>query len=138
VDAGEYGITGRGSDLGITVSGPNLPACLRAAVRAFAAALADVPEDLERVRIPLRLPAGEPPDLLVDLLDELIALLDARGQLGVELHDVRVAGGLEATLSVVALGALDVHGVAPKAATWHGLRLEPGDGGWHGTVMLDL
>ena len=136
---GSYRIAGRGSDLGIDVSGPTAEACLKAAVAGFAAALAEVEPTVERTRRPVSVVGDAHTDLLVGLVDEAILRLDADGELAVGLTDVDISGdGLHAVLEVVDLAAARVHGAAPKAATWHDARLEPAGDHWDGHVMLDL
>lgn len=134
-----YEIVGRGSDLGLRVRGPDLPACLSAAVEALAASLTEDGADLPRQHDEVVVEGDGPEDLLVGLVDEVILRLDAEGRLALgltvdEATETRVRGQLE----LVPLDAVDVHGVAPKAATWHGVRLRGGPGGWEGEIMLDL
>lgn len=136
---GRYEIVGRGSDLGIHLAGTALADCLSAAVAALAASLAEVTGDVPRQYDEVVVEGDSAEDLLVGLLDEVILRLDVEGRLAVSLTvseaaATRVAGQLE----LVDLDAVDVHGVAPKAATWHGVRLGPGPSGWEGEVMLDL
>ncbi|HWB72190.1 MAG TPA: archease [Egibacteraceae bacterium] len=138
-DRGRFELEGRGSDLAIRVYGPDLTACLAAAVEGLAASLADVGSDLARRRLPLEVDGDSPEDLLVGLVDEAILRLDADGDLPVGLTDVALTQrGLRGMLEVVDLAAARVHGVAPKAATWHEVRLEPVDNTWQGYLMLDL
>ena len=137
---GTYRLEGRGSDLGLQVSGPDLASCLSAAVEGFAAALTELPVDAATRAEALALDEDTPDDLLVALIDELILRLDAEGELAVDLTVARADGGsLRGELVLCPVGDVEVHGVAPKAATWHEVRLGPDpDGGWTGAVMLDL
>jgi SHS2 domain-containing protein len=136
---GTYRIVGRGSDMAIEVTGPTAEACLAAAIEGFAAALAEVDPSVDRRREPITLPGAAPADLLVDLIDDAILRLDADGALAVGLTDAQVDDdGLRGALEIVNLADARVHGAAPKAATWHGARLERTSDGWEGHVMLDL
>lgn len=136
---GQHRLRERGSDLGIEVSGPDVVACLAAAVEGLAAAVADVGTDAPRRRVPVAVAEHEPADLLVGVLEEVIVLLDTDGVLATGLVDAVVdASGLRGVLEVVALDDVRVHGPAPKAVTWHAVSLEPADGGWRGAVMIDL
>jgi SHS2 domain-containing protein len=136
---GAYQIAGRGSDLAIEVTGPTAEACLAAAVEAFAAALAEVDGSVDRRREPITVPGTAPADLLVDLIDEAVLRLDTDGALAVGLADAQVDDdGLRGALEMVDLADARVHGTAPKAATWHGARLERTGDHWEGHVMLDL
>lgn len=134
-----YEISGRGADLAIDVAGPTVEACLGAAVEAFCAALAEVEPSVGRHERFVTVAGDAPTDLLVGLMDEAILHLDAEGQLAVRLVDARIDDdGLHGALEVVDLQDVVIHGVAPKAATWHGAHLTPDNGGWTGHVMLDL
>lgn len=136
---GQHRLRERGSDLGIEVSGPDVVACLAAAVEGLAAAVADVGADAPRRRVPVAVTEHEPADLLVGVLEEVIVLLDTDGVLATHLVDARVdAPGLRGVLEVVALDDVRVRGPAPKAVTWHEVSLEPADDGWQGAVMIDL
>jgi SHS2 domain-containing protein len=139
-----YTLVGQGSDLVIEVAGPTVVACLDAVLRGFAAALlggADPASGLATAGTtrPVRVEGRDPPALLLGLVDEAILRLDTDGELVTGLADAEVGTeGLVGHVRTAALDAVAVHGAAPKAATWHGLRLEPDDGGWSGQVMLDL
>lgn len=134
-----FDLHGRGSDLAITVSAASAAACLAAAIEGFAASVGRARDDADRRHDVLALRADDTPTLLVDLMDEAILRLDADGELAVALIDPVVDdGALDATLELVALADVDVHGDPPKAATWHDLRLEETVDGWRGHVLLDL
>lgn len=134
-----YELVGRGSDLAIQVRGPGPEACLVAAIEGFGASLADVEAGTDRRRRPVEVDGATPAHLLLALMDEAILRLDSDGELAVALEDTRIDGDtLAGTLEVVWLDEVQVHGVSPKAATWHDLRLEETADGWEGHVMLDL
>lgn len=138
---GRYRLQGLGSDLRLDLAGPDQAACLAAAVRGFAEAVAGAapPDDLARQHAPLALDEDSAAALLLALVDELVLRLDADGLLACDLEVVDAREGtLRGRLALVELSALEPDGVAPKAATWHGLRLDPAAGGWEGTIVLDL
>lgn len=138
--AGRYELTGRGADLEIAVAGPTAADCLAAAVEGLAASLTEVDRTAEPRSEDVEVAADDLPGLLVRLVDELILRLDTDGELAVGLTDAEVADHtLRGRLRLVDLATVTVHGDAPKAATWHGLALEPAtEGGWRGRVMVDL
>lgn len=141
--AGRFELTGRGADLEIDVAGPTAAACLAAAVEGLAASLTEL-TDLTAAQKPrsedVEVTGDDLAGVLVRLIDEVILRLDADGELAVGLTDAEVADRtLRGRLQLVDLAAVTVHGEAPKAATWHGVALEPAaEGGWHGRVMVDL
>lgn len=136
---GSYEVVGRGADMAIEVMGPDAGACLASALAGLADSLADVPDDAPRSTEPVELTGDDPAALLHALVQEAIVRLDADGMLVTGLRDARIADGrLTGELTLVSLADVEVHGIAPKAATWHDLRLERGPDGWTGVVMLDL
>lgn len=136
---GTYRLVGRGSDLGIDVTGPTAEACLTAAVAGVAAMVGGTDDAARRHDASITIVGDAPVDLLVGLVDEVIVRLDADGQLAVGLRDVGIDdNGLRGVLELVALEDVARHGRAPKAATWHGARLERDDDRWTGHVMIDL
>ena len=138
MDAG-YELIGRGSDLAIDVRGPDAVSCLVSAVEAFGAAVAETGTDVRRRGEAIELRGEDPADLLLDLMDEAVLRLDSDGDVAVGARDARLEGGtLRVTLELVRLDDVEASGTSPKAATWHGLRLEQTTDGWEGHVMLDL
>lgn len=134
-----YDLEGRGSDLAITVRGPDPASCLAAAIEGFAASLAAVGPDIDRRRDTIAFHAEDHAELLLELMDEAILRLDTDGELAVGLDVIRCEGAsCTGTLELVRLADVTVHGDPPKAATWHNLRLEETPQAWVGYVMLDL
>jgi len=74
--------------------------------------------------------------LLADLLNEAVYLMDAECFVADGLEDVVLRG---ATLTGTLVGRRDP-ALRPvvKAVTYHGLGVRPVDGGWEGTVVLDV
>jgi SHS2 domain-containing protein len=87
------------------------------------------------VRREVALAAGDLPALLVDWLSELLYLADTGSFVPERLDRLELAG---ATLEATVAG----HGGRPsplvKAVTYHGLVVEPVEGGWHARVVLDV
>lgn len=136
---GTHRLVGRGSDRAIEVAGPDLGACLAAAVEGFAAGLVDLPVAAPTRHEPVAFEEAAPADLLVTLMDECIVRLDADGELVVGLEvDEADRGRLRGRLVVCDVADVEVRGIAPKAATWHDLRLGPAGEGWTGRVTIDL
>lgn len=136
---GTYHVVGRGSDVGIDLTGPTPEACLAAAVAGLGAVVGEARDTAGRRDEQIMIAGDAPADLLVGLVDEVIARLDADGELAVGLGAARIDGdGLRGRLELVALADVSVRGGAPKAATWHGARLAPAGDGWAGHVMIDM
>lgn len=136
---GSYRLVGRGSDLGIDVTGATAEACLAAAVAGIAAAVGTPGDTATRRAEPVALTGATAVELLVGLVDEVIVRLDADGDLAVGLTGARIDDdGLTGALQLVTLADVARRGSAPKAATWHGARLEADGDHWTGHVTIDL
>ena len=134
-----YELEGWGSDLGITVSGPDPAACCAAAVQGLAASFVRADSEVARQLVPIQVEGDEPADLLAGVIEEAIARLDSRGEVALDLTDVAIEGGrLRGRFEVAALDDVAVTDAVPKAVTWHDLRLERTAGGWAGHVVVDL
>lgn len=137
--AGAHRVTGRGSDLGIEVEGATVGACLAAAVAGLASVVADVPDDAARRTEAVTIAGDAPVELLVGVVDEVIVRLDADGALAIALTSADFEdGAVRGELELVALDDVTARGSTPKAATWHGARLEQDGDRWTGHVMVDL
>lgn len=142
-ERGQFQLHGRGGDLVLKLEGPSASACLAAAVEALASWVGEEPGTHVRregrtEEIELH---GEGLEaLLVELVNDAIARLDADAELAVGLREAYVAEGtLRAVLELVPLEVVTLHGAAPKAATWHGVQLAADSTGrWRGEVLVDL
>lgn len=131
------------ADVGIRAVGPDLPALFEEAALAVAeiaadpvSRAADRPVAVEKVD----LLGADLPALVFAWLNELIGLVDIHGPLvRVEVQVVepvagtgwRLRGG--AAFGGTAAARLDI-----KSATYHGLAVEPVEGGWRLTAYLDV
>ncbi|WP_407701037.1 archease [Wenjunlia vitaminophila] len=103
-------------------------------VESFAETSGTHPTAVERVRVE----QGSDDDLLAGLLDEVIFRLDVHGQVPVDVEVEAVGGGLDVRLAVVDVGSVAITGAAPKAVSFHELRLEQGPCGWTGEATVDV
>jgi len=89
---------------------------------------------------PIALAAIDDRELLVDWLNELLFLLDARAELHAWPHLDRVdSGQLTGRTGFVTIDRAVQRLRNPvKAATYHDLRLEQSADGWLGEVLFDL
>ncbi len=127
------------ADTAFEAWGPSRADCFAEAVRALVTSFADLSDAPLVDRLHVRFGPAAHEDLLVDLLDEAIYLLDARGLVvaGLELHDEE-DGGLRAQLDLADVGSVQAAGAVPKAVTYHGLRVDSGDAGWRCRVTVDV
>ncbi|MFO8077012.1 MAG: archease [Actinomycetota bacterium] len=134
---GGFSLAEHGGDLDVAVWGPTLPSCLDAALAALATHVAEVGDEQARERRPVEV-TGPPEALLVGLLDEAIALLDAEGLVACGFEGDVADAALKGEVVAVSLEGLALLGAPPKAATWHGAWLVDSEDGWRGHVILDL
>jgi SHS2 domain-containing protein len=132
------------SDLAFVTRGETPESAFAAAADALLYATVAHPEAVEeRFEWSLELEEPDVELLLLAFLNELVFLRDARGWLMRAAETDIEQEAERATLRVRLVGeALDIerHGRAAdvKAATAHGLRVVPRDGGWEIGVTLDV
>lgn len=118
--------------------GPTAEACLAQAVRGLVATFADVGGATPSGQVVLR-STSTGPDLLIEVLEEVIALVDSEGRVPV---DVEVRAALDATVvtfHVAALEAVELGSAAPKAVAWSRLHFDrDADGTWRATAIIDV
>jgi SHS2 domain-containing protein len=136
-------VEGATSDLAFVARGPTPESVFGAAAEALLAATVEEPERIAAVvRRPVVLEEPALDLLMLCWLDELIWLRDAEQLLlRAERVTLRIDEGacrLEAELVGEPLAGR--HGLLAdvKAATAHGLRVGPSDGGWEAKVTLDV
>lgn len=127
------------ADTAFEAWGPQRATCYAEAVRALVASFAEVThaQPVDRRLVDFGPAADE--DLLVDLLEEVIYLLDARGLVAIraELRDSE-DGGLHGQLELAEVSSVQASGAVPKAVTYHALEVEAGAAGWRCRVTIDV
>ncbi|MGW1889578.1 archease [Streptomyces sp. NPDC002004] len=126
------------ADMRVEAWGPTREECLAQAVHGVCASFLDVRAAPEVHGREVLLSAGSDADLLVALLEEVVYRLDAAGEVPVDVEVSAVPDGVRAAFSMTDAAALPVTGAAPKAVTWHGLRVAHGPDGWSCSVTLDV
>jgi SHS2 domain-containing protein len=128
------------ADLGLRVRAPDLDTLFAEAGQAlFAAIVEDLGTVQPRQRLDVELKDPDRGYLLFDWLRELLYRFDSEhvlfGRFQVHVSD----GGLRGAAWGEPLD-LDRHRLLHevKAITYHGLRLEPADGGWLAEVIVDI
>jgi SHS2 domain-containing protein len=83
--------------------------------------------------------AASDADVLAAAAEEIIYLLDAEGQIPVNLQVRPVTGGIVLVLALATADAVEITGAVPKAVSFHGLRCEPdGAGIWSASMTVDV
>jgi len=128
------------ADVGIRVRAPSLEQVFVEAARALFSLLA---ANLDAVRplqqIDLTIPGHQPDELLVDWLDELLFAFSTKHLLFGQFEVVLQPDRLRATArgEPVDPDRHQVHAEV-KAITYHGLKVEPANGGWLAEVIVDV
>ena len=119
--------------------GPTRTACLTEAVHGLVACFADVTDACPTGEHPIDLPGTADDLLLVDLLEEVVYLLDARGEVPVVANLVQpAAGGLTGTFRTAPVHAVAVAGPAPKGIAHSGLWIGRQQGQWRCRFTVDV
>jgi len=126
------------ADTRVRAWGPTFADCVAQAVLGAVASFVDASGAAPVAHHELRVAPGDPGDLVVAVLDEVIYLLDVAGQVPV---GVAVASGEDGHLvrfDLADVAELPQVGAVPKAVSLHGLRVEEGPDGWLCEVTLDV
>lgn len=119
--------------------GPDRAGCLGQALAGLVDSFAEV-ADAAAVRVlPLATACTGAEDALVSLMEDVIFAVDVFDVVPVRFHlaeteDGAIAGDME----VVAGDRATIVGPVPKGVSYHGLVVEPVDGGWRCRVLVDV
>ena len=137
---GRYELFDHTADVGVRVSGPDLPALVEPAGRGLYAVIGELTagDDAETVRFELA--ADEPALMLRDYLAELLRLFDTEQRM---VTAVEVERFDEARLVLAArVSHVDADRSAlereVKAVTYHELAVRPVVGGYEATYIVDI
>lgn len=132
------------ADIGFELEAPSLEGLFEEARRALLMVVLENPPERGRGEKEIQLSGPDLETLLVRWLNELIYLLqDLRFvslRSRIEIREIRGTGfALEANLAGAPLEP-EEQGYAGeiKSATFHGLEVRGGNGGWHARVILDV
>jgi len=140
IEAMPFVVRDHTADVALVIDAPSLPALFEEACQALLSLLVEEPASVREAECRVfEVPGGDPPDLLVDLLSELLATFETRGWLARRCYVDATADGLR----VRALGEpLDRsrHGLTHevKAITYHRLTVRHVRGRWLAEVIVDV
>lgn len=127
------------ADAMVEAWGPDRTSCLIEALSGLVELFADVPDPPSTSVVPLGCQAAAAEDQLVSLLEEVIYVLDVLSVVPVRFHLAAAGdGGVAGDMEVVPLGSAVMVGPAPKAVSYHGLSMEPGQGAWRCRYLVDV
>jgi SHS2 domain-containing protein len=128
------------ADLGLIVDAPDGPALFADAGLAFFATVCDLERVEERETYELAGRAANVEDLLVDWLNDLIFLFEARGVVcrSIAFHEWGPTHYRAELRGEPADPSRHDPRDLVKAATYHGLSVTEEAGGWHARVILDV
>lgn len=117
---------------------PTKPACLEEAVVGLVALFAGIDGLAPEGEWPVSLPPAPDDQLLVMLLEEVLAAVDVAGEVPVAAELDADGEGVRGVLRTVPASVVDVHGAVPKAIAWSGLEFGRSDGGWRCRFTVDV
>jgi len=126
------------ADVIIEAWAPTREQCLAEAVAALTEGCADTSHAVPTGTHAFRLDAGSDEQTLVALLEEVLYVLDAHGQVPVATHLAVGPAGLAGWFDVVDVLAVPAIGSAPKGVALSGLAFDDVGGGWACTVTVDV
>lgn len=128
------------ADLRIEAWGPTREDCIAGAVRCLVESFADVSSAGTRHAAERHLTAGSDADLVAMAVDEIIYLVDVRGQVPAVTEVNRAPdGGIDLRLQTVQASTAEIIGAVPKAASMSGLTCAADRSGqWSCTVTVDV
>ena len=132
------------ADLIIEAWAPTRPRCLEEAVRALVQTFADTGDATPTAKVPFSSKATTPEEQLVAVLEEVIYLVDVRGEVpaDVQVDSDLAEGRVSGRFGVVPAEEAEPVGSVPKAVSLHELEMthEPaGDGErWRCRAIVDV
>lgn len=144
-DAAQAHMTERGhqllahtADWAFEAWGPSRTACFEEAVLALVECFADTSSSPVPKPVPIGFGPASDPDLLVDVLEEVIYTADVLGvvPVTVELFDTD-DGGLTGIFDTVGIDAVEATGPAPKGVS-HNVAIGRDDARWTCRVLIDV
>lgn len=127
------------ADLRLEAWAPSRQECLAEALRGLIESFADVTgAPVQRITERTVLAATDA-DMLAAAGEEIIYLLDAEGQIPVNLQVRSTTGGVVLVLELAAADSVEITGAVPKAVSFHGLRCQTKrTGRWSASMTVDV
>jgi len=127
------------ADIIVEAWAPTREQCLAEAVAALTESCADTSNVVPTSRHTFRLAADSDEQTLVAVLEEVLYVLDAHGQVPVTTHlDSMNGTELSGWFDVASVSEIPLIGSAPKGIALSGLSVHPVDGGWRCTATVDV
>jgi SHS2 domain-containing protein len=127
------------ADVMVSAWDSTVEGCLGEAARGLVSCFADVGSLQPQRTYEFTCDPAPEPELLLELLDEVIYVVDVEDAVPVRVSVARTPdGGLAGEFGVADRSAVPVVGPTPKAVTRHGLRFERDGSQWHCEVVVDV
>lgn len=127
------------ADVVIEAWGPTPEVCLEEAVAAFVEIFADVNASDGGEQLPFRVGPGSTGELVVLLLEEVLANVEILGVVPHSARIERVDGDcLEGAFATVPVEKVEVAGPIPKGVSYHRLTFGPEGGEWRCRATVDV
>ncbi|HLG67752.1 MAG TPA: archease [Acidimicrobiales bacterium] len=126
------------ADRVIEAWGEDRPSCLTEAVRALVEGFAEVPSGAHGRRVPIELRAPNDPELLLALLQEVIYVVDALGEVPVACRLADRGDAVCGDLEVVPAAEATLVGPVPKGVSRSGLAMARHRARWRCRAVVDV
>ncbi len=127
------------ADCFIEAWGPDQATCTEEALAALVEVFASVDDAPVTRVLPLGTDAGQPEDMLVALLEDVIYTVEVLAVVPVRFHLAGTEdGGLAGEMEVVPVEQVVATGPAPKAVSYHRLSMELREGRWQCQALIDV
>lgn len=133
-----HGVLPHTADVMIEAWAPTAAGCYEEAVGAMVDAFADVEGAVRTATVHFEVGPGSPAELLVLLLEEVLAVLDIRGLVPVATRVALAGDRLQGSFAVVPPGAVTITGSVPKGIAYHALVFEARDAGYWCRATVDV
>ncbi len=127
------------ADLRIEAWAASRDDCMAEALRGLISSFADVGAATPTRTADCPVVADDDARLLAAAADEIIYLLDARGEIPVSVRVRPTHAGVVLELALTGLDSAEIIGAVPKAVSFHGLRCAPDSAGrWSASMTVDV
>ena len=127
------------ADCLIEAWGSDRLSCLSEALQGLVDVFAEVSDPPVLRSLPLAVTADSDPDMLLQLLQEVIYVVDVFGVVPVRFHLAEAEeGGVAGDMDVVAAREATLVGPVPKGVSRSGLEMAADGGRWHCQAVVDV
>lgn len=133
-----YEVLSHTADAGIVTTGASLDAVIANAAFAMFDLMYDLGSLPSGATLTFEVDRAPPEELLVSILSELLFRSETEDAVFTDVAIEHIGDHVAVTATAHPSGGLEVTGPPVKAVTYHTLRCEQADDGWHARVIFDV